>query len=202
MTAIPTYINIVYEDTLSSAVIERLITFSKVPIAIQRKLGGKGCGYIRSRIVDFQKAAQYQPFFILLDSDKDKCALKLLNSLVPPRRRHRHCLFRIAVREVEAWLLADSKGTSNFLGISERLVNKTPESLDDAKGHLIDLARRSRIRKLKEGLIPDLRTTAVVGPEYNQILSSFVKGNWNVRAAAKRSESLRRALSAIEGFSP
>ena len=202
MKSVPIYINIVYEDALSSAVIERLLAFSKNPIIIQRRLGGRGCGYIRSRIETFQKAARHQPFFVLLDSDKEGCALRLLNSLAPPQIRNPNCLFRIAVREVEAWLLSDAKGTSRFLGVNEQGVHKSPESLDDAKGHLIDLARKSKIRKLKEGLVPDSRTSAVVGPEYNQILSSFVKENWNVRAAANRSESLRRALSAIERFRP
>jgi hypothetical protein len=182
-------------------VIERLLGLSKINIVVQRRLGKTGCGYIRNRIETFQKAAQYQPFFILLDSDNDDCALTLLNSLVPLGKRHPNCLFRIAVREVEAWLLADSKGISSFLGISENLVNKNPESLVDAKSHLIFLATRSRKRNLKEGLVPDSRTSAVVGPEYNQILSSFVK-DWNVGAAAKRSESLRRALLAIENFKP
>jgi hypothetical protein len=192
--------NIVYEDALSSAVIERLLTFSKTPVTILRKLGGKGCGYIRSRIETFQKAAHHQPFFVLIDSDKEKCAYRLLNSLLPGQQRHHNFILRIAVREVEAWLLADSKGTSRFLGISERLVNTNPESLVDAKSYLIDLARRSRIRKLVEGLVPDSRTSAVVGPEYNQILSFFVKQNWDIRAAASRSESLRRALAAVENL--
>jgi hypothetical protein len=195
-------INIVYEDALSMAIIERLLGFAKIPLVIHLRLGGKGCGYIRSRIKHFHQAARHQPFFILLDSDKETCAYNLLTSLVPSTFRNPNCLFRIAVREIEAWLLADSKGTSKFLGISERLVPKNPESLIDPKNHLITLARQSKKRQFVAGIIPDSRTSAAVGPEYNQILSVFIKNDWDVRAASKRSESLRRALSAIETFNP
>ena len=197
---VPGYINIVYEDILSAAVIERLLTFLNIPPVIHRRIGGQGCGYIRSRIEAFYKAARFEPFFILLDSDNEACAYNLLNSLVSSNKRHNLCLFRIAVREVEAWLLADAKGTSRFFGINERLVNKTPESLIDPKGHLIELAQLSKKRNIKEGIVPDSRTSAKIGPEYNPILSQFVKKHWDVKAASKRSESLRRALLAVEHF--
>lgn len=198
MAVFPAYINIVFEDRLSAAIIERLLEFSPKKVEINRRISGYGSGYIRKRISAYQKASQYEPFFILLDADNEDCALNVLNALVPPGLRQPKCLLRIAVREVEAWLLADAKGISRFMGISEALVNRSPESLADAKGHLLGLARRSRKKEITEGLLPAPRTSAVIGPEYNQVLSVFVERNWDVRAAARRSESLSRALGAVE----
>lgn len=199
----PICFNIVFEDMLSEAVIERLLKLSKLKIEIVRRINGHGCGYIRSRIHSFFTAAIHQqPFFVLMDSDKEDCALHLLDSLVPNNKRNKKCLFRIAVREVEAWLLADYQGISRFMGISEKLIARNPESLLDPKGHLIHLAKKSRKKDIAKTIAPDPDTSAVIGPEYNQTLLPFVRDIWNINTASKRSESLHRAIEAIVTFKP
>jgi hypothetical protein len=197
------FFNIVFEDSLSEAVIERLLKLSALNISISRRINGHGCGYIRSRIHSFFSAAVHQqPFFVLMDSDNEGCAANLIENLVPENRRNNKCLFRIAVREVESWLLADHYGISRFLGVNEKLINSFPETLQDPKGHLVQLARKSRKKDIARTIAPVPGTNVSVGPEYNRTLLPFVRDCWDLHSAAKRSESLRRAIAAIKAFKP
>lgn len=201
MPRTPVFFSIVFEDSLSEAVIERLLKLSPMDVSIVRRINGRGSGYIRSRIQSFFSAAVHQePFLVLMDSDKEDCALHLLDMLVPANKRNRKCLFRIVVREIESWLLADARGISHFLGISETLINRRPEALADPKNHLIQLARRSRKKDIADAIVPARGTSVVVGREYNQTLLPFVHNIWDINSAAKRSESLRRAVEAIIAF--
>jgi len=50
-------------------------------------------------------------------------------------RGHPNFLFRVAVREVEAWLLAHREGIARFLGISEHLVPLMPTAFPTQRGH-------------------------------------------------------------------
>lgn len=203
MSSSPVYFAIVFEDVLSEVVIERLLQLSPHKISIVRRIPGYGCGDIRSKITSFFSAAiHHQPFFVLMDSDKDDCAVHLLNSLVPGDKRNEMCIFRIAVREVEAWLLADHYGISRFLGINQSLISRNPEALEDPKNHLVHLAKKSGKKDIAKTIAPSPGTSAAIGPEYNQALLPFVRKNWDINQAAKRSESLRRAVEAITRFKP
>jgi hypothetical protein len=192
------HIDIVYEDQLSKAVLCRLLGYSKQKVVIHQEIPGNGCDYIKKRIHSYLAASKFIPFVILLDSDKENCAKRMLDGLVPPMSRHEGFLLRIAVREVESWLLADHQGFGAFLGISSEIIERQPETLHDAKEYLINIARRSRKRDILEGIVPQFGTSAKQGPRYNQVLQPFVRNIWNIPAAAKRSESLRRAFEAIK----
>lgn len=192
------HISIVYEDQLSEAVLCRLLEYSKQKVYIYQKIPGNGCDYIKKRIPSYLAASRIVPFVILLDSDKEDCAKRMLDELVPPKSRHDGFLLRIAVREVESWLIADHKGFGEFLGINPVLIERQPQTLHDAKEYLINLARKSRKREIVEGIVPQKDTSAKQGPRYNQVLQPFVRNTWNISAAAKRSESLNRALHAIK----
>ena len=192
------HIDIVFEDQLSESVLCRLLGCSRQRIVVHQRIPGNGCEYIKKRIPAYLAASKIVPFVILLDSDKEDCAKRMLDELVPPILRQDGFLLRIAVREVESWLLADHQGFGLFLGISSVKIERHPEILTDAKGYLINLARRSRKRDILEGLVPQSGTSAKQGPRYNQVLQPFVRDIWNIPAAAKRSESLRRAVEAIK----
>ena len=59
------------------------------------------------------------------------------------RNRTRFFLFRIAVREVEAWLIADREALAGFLKIKIMHVPYKPEELVDPKRVLLELATRA-----------------------------------------------------------
>jgi hypothetical protein len=200
MRQLPIYINIVFEDLLSEAVIERLLTHETDRFVIDKRLPGRGCGYIQSKINIFVQASIVQPFFILMDSDRESCAITVLNNMVPHNQRRQSCLFRIAVHEVESWLLADRKGFSNLLGIPCTMIPVNPESIEDPKQYLINLAKKSRFRNVRDDLVPASNTSAIQGRGYNQFLTRFVRDIWDIKAASLHSESLRRAINAVHSY--
>lgn len=116
--------------------------------------------------------------------------------------RHSNLIFRVAVREVEAWLLADKVNLAGFLHVPERFFPGAPDEIADPKAALLNLARRSRLSDIKGSLLPKRGSTAHVGPGYNECLGGFVRNRWDVRAAAGGSPSLARAMHRLESFRP
>ena len=106
-------------------------------------------------------------------------------------------LFRIAVREVEAWLIADREALAGFLKIKIMHVPYKPEELVDPKRVLLELATRAP-RRIRNGPLPEPRSKAIIGPEYNELLTDYVRSSWDIEAAANRAPSLRRAVSATK----
>ena len=193
-------INIVVEDSLSEAVIRKILNSQPHQFYIGYCYQRRGFGYIKLKKRGFNNAAQETPYLVLADLE-DECAPKQIEAWLP-EPMHPNLLFRIAVQEVESWLLADKEGLSSFLGISANLIQMDIENIADPKKHLINLARRSRKRSLRESLVPRSGSTAKIGPDYNGQLSSFVANQWDIESAMKNSDSLRRTISAINRFQP
>ena len=53
-------------------------------------------------------------------------------------------VFRIAVHEVESWLMADQVSFARYFSVSEGLLTRDPESVRHPKEHLVNVVRRSR----------------------------------------------------------
>ena len=58
-------------------------------------------------------------------------------------------LFRVVVRELESWLLADRENFADFLGISITKPPDQPEQINDPKQQLVNLARCSRKSQIR-----------------------------------------------------
>ncbi len=198
VTPIP--INLVVEDSLSEAFVRRILKESSSRFAIGYSYGRSGYGYIKRRTLAFNNAAKGTPFVILVDLEAE-CPPKQIKEWLPVSI-HPNLLFRVAVKEVESWLLADRPGFTSFLGVSKKLIPENVDQISDPKQFLINLAKRSRKRALREAIVPIPNSTARVGPDYNGQLSSFVFDTWNIVEAIKHSDSLRRAISAINNFQP
>lgn len=197
----PIPIHIAVEDFLSEMVLKVMLKQSGRHFAIGDCLGRTGFGYLKKNIAGFNKAAKGTPFLILADLDQAECPPILIEEWLPVPK-HENLLFRIAVREVESWLLAHRKAFAGFLGIRESLIPLQPDELEDPKRVLIDLTNRSRKRRLREAIIPTAGSTAKIGPDYNGALISFVQNCWNVQEALKRSPSLHRAFNTVRTFQP
>src|SRR5437762_2831179 len=78
--------------------------------------------------------------------------------------------FRVAVREIEAWLLADSRGLSELPGVPVNRIAVDVEGIPNPKEYMVDLARRSRHRDVRDGLVPPLGSTLPIGPLYDVYL--------------------------------
>jgi len=128
----------------------------------------------KKNISGFNVAARGIPYLVLTDLDRSECApAKIREWLSAPV--HPNLLFRIAVREIEAWLLADRSGLARLFGIAQGRILTNPDDIPDPKGALIDLARSSRWKSLREDIVPRMGSTARQGPAYNDRLGDFVR---------------------------
>lgn len=194
-------IALIVEDELSGAVMRRLIAATGRNFVIDRMINARGHGQIKSGIGKFRTSSYALPHVVLTDLDRYPCPPALLDNWgatdLPPQ-----FLFRIAVREVEAWLLADREGIAEFLHVAVSKVPHAPEAEDDPKRTLINLARRSRKKRLAQELVPAPDSAAPIGPLYNARLSEFVNDKWDVDRAKLLADSLFRTLNRLSVFLP
>jgi len=193
----PISLNLVFEDQISEYIMTKLAEkVGKYFVANSYSEGG--FGYIKKNISGFNEASKGSPFFVLTDLDTVNCAPTLItNWLHEPM--HPNLIFRIAVREVEAWLLADIEGFSKYTGISKANFNNNPEEIADPKAELIRLIRRCRKRIIREDILPK-NEFASIGPNYNGRLGEFVLKHWSISRAMRRSESLKRTMRHLSNF--
>jgi len=107
-------------------------------------------------------------------------------------------LLRIAVREIEAWLLADRKGIADFLHTAVKKVPTAPELLSNPKLALFGVIRKSRKRRLVKDMVP--LPGAHIGPLYNDRMCDFAMNYWKIEAAVENAPSLARNLRRISDF--
>lgn len=110
---------------------------------------------------------------------------------------HANFILRIAERMLESWLLADP-GLARFIGISSVLLPRDPDAEVNPKRTLVNLARRSKSRSIREDLVPENGSLGIVGKGYTPRMSEFIAKYWRPSEAQRRSESLRRALAALQ----
>ncbi len=72
-----------------------------------------------------------------------------INKPQPPR-----LCFRVAVRAVEAWLFADAESIALFLGVTRSQIRSQPEMLPDPKQTLVELARKSPRKEIRQDMVP------------------------------------------------
>jgi hypothetical protein len=193
-------INLAVEDELSEVVARRILEYTQRPYVVCACYRRGGYGYLKDRINSFNEAARIVPFVVLTDLDKAECAPALIREWLS-HPRHPNLLLRVAVPEVEAWLLADGPGLAQFLGVAPAIVPSNVESLPDAKNTLIALARRSRRRDLRDSIVPPPGSSRTQGPDYNGALSLFVQ-QWDIGEAMQHAPSLQRTVSIARSFDP
>ena len=140
------------------------------------------------------RAGVDETWFVLCDLDQDECAPSFIEQALPARPA-RIC-FRVAVREVESWLLADP-GIARFLQIPEALIPNDPDGLAMPKRYVVDAARISTSHRIRSNVVPSTRSKNPIGRRYTPTLIDFVRDHWDPAQAAGRSDSLRRAINAV-----
>ncbi|MCL6614398.1 MAG: DUF4276 family protein [Firmicutes bacterium] len=186
-------VDILVEGWLDEMVARKAISFAgHQPGTV---FGKHGLGYLKNKLSGFNElAAHSNPILALVDFMDTglECPPQLVESWLPqcsPR-----FLLRVVVREIESWLLADREGISGFLKIPLRLVPEQPEKLPDPKQTLLQLARRSPSRRLREAMLPGEGFSSSVGPGYTDVMNEFVFTRWNIDEARQCSPSLARCL--------
>jgi hypothetical protein len=138
---------------------------------------------------------------ILTDLDTASCAPELITNWCGRGVLPKDLLFRVAVHETEAWLLADLEGFSRFSGIPKAKIPLSPEHLVDPKQTLLNLVRRYGHRDIKADLMPAPGSSARMGFGYNAALIRFVHSFWSVKRAAVRANSLERTRRRLRELS-
>ncbi|MCX7176256.1 MAG: hypothetical protein NT159_20490 [Proteobacteria bacterium] len=187
------------ENELDDAVLRRLLRESGRNFAIDRTILGRGFGMLKSNVPKCKAASKAFPHVVLTDLDRHVCPSALLTDW-KATRLPKSMLLRIAVKEVEAWLLADREGIADFLKVPRVKVPANPETIADPKQALVNLARRSRSSRLAQEIVPAPGSSAPIGPMYNRHLSNFATTEWDVASARNNSVSLDRALNRFAHF--
>lgn len=197
--SMPPSIVIAVEDELSGAVMNRLIAHSGKELVINRIFNARGNVRLKASMTKFSEASRTFPHIILTDLDRCPCPPELIRAW-HAEHLPSTMLFRVAVREVEAWLLADRTGISHFLNIDIAKVPLNPETEEDPKRTLINLSRKSRKKRLAREIVPEVGSSAPIGPLYNFHFIDFVNTRWNIDTACQAAPSLAKTLERISLF--
>lgn len=200
MSTLPVHLAI--EDPLSEAVLRRLLEHSRRNYAVGYAYGRSGYGYLKRTIRNWNRASRWTPFVVLTDLDNGLCADSLIADWLGADPKHSNLVFRVAVREVESWLLGDRANLARYLGVRPKLIPCDPDTLNDPKLALVDAARSSRSSDIKARVVPNKGSTARQGPDYNACLINFVHRYWSIDEASANSPSLKRAIDRIRTFEP
>lgn len=182
-------VSLVVEGATDAVVARLLLAEAHLPAGPVYVQGGKG--KLDQRLAWYNDAARFSCWLVLRDLDHDgSCAPELRQRLLPAPAVHMR--FHVPVRAIEAWLLADADAICDVLSVRRARVPQDPDSLEDPKGHLLDLARQSRRRAIREAMLPAAGRSARVGPGYAATLIELAENRWRPDVAAAHSASLAR----------
>ena len=183
------------EDELSESISRQILRYFN--FEIQYTIRGKGNVFLRQKAPEFNRSANQTSIFLLTDLDTPRaCPPRLIQSWIKGPINPTF-FFRVAVMEVESWVMADRMGFAAFLSIPLHRIPSPTDDILNPKEFLLSLARRSKKKSVREALLPAQGSTLSVGNEYNTLLSEFVQEHWNIERAAPVSPSLKRTLDRL-----
>lgn len=164
--------------------------------SIHKRFPHRGKHALNSRLHGYNLAALQSPWLILRDLDHDSdCAPTLVKKLLPTRSSQ--MLLRVAVRALEAWLLADTASFAKYFQVRENAIPTEPDALPNPKRAVLDLIRRSAAKSVRDSMLPRERTTGTVGVGYSAKLIEFIHEHWRIESATENSPSLKKCVEAL-----
>ncbi|MGE0027085.1 MAG: hypothetical protein AB7O78_17800 [Thermoleophilia bacterium] len=192
-----TGVDIAVEGLLDEAVLRRALR--EVGLDVWRVFGRKGKQSLLRQLQSYNEAARIGPWVVLLDLDDEApCPGAAIAQWLPepaPGMR-----LRVAVQEIEAWLLADREACATLLGRAISLLPTNPDAEADPKQLVVNLARRSSRRAIREGLVPRVGSGRSEGATYTSDLIEFSENEWRPQVAAETSPSLARSLARLSAL--
>lgn len=187
-------VNMLVEGATDEPVARRLL--EHVGLVAGNVYGSHGKGLLLKRLPAYNQAARFSPWFVMVDLDNDAtCVSDALRIWLPnPEASMR---LRVAVRSVEAWLMADRERLAAFLHVAPSRLPHDPDREINPKQTLVNIARASTDGNVRRDFVPRQEGGARVGPLYANRLNEFTMKYWQPEAAAKRSESLRRCIASL-----
>jgi len=187
-------VTLIYEDEPMRAVMEALLK-CRPEMPELRLIPCRGCTKIKRNIQAYCKSAHAANYyFVMTDLDRNPCAPTLvqewLGGLSSP-----NFLFRVAVHEVESWLLADRENFADFFKVALNKIPQNPDSEENPKEKIFELARKSKDAAIRKGVPP--AELAHAGDSYVFTVTDFIRNRWSVSAAAENSPSLKKTLQRV-----
>ena len=186
------------EDKLSEAVATKIL--NKLGFEIVKTIGNKGNGYLKQKAKGLNRNAR-KPYNIFMLTDLDspqKCPPELIQSWVGGSLNFGFFL-RVAVMEVESWVMADQRAFANFLKVPIQEVPARTDEIPDPKASLLSLAEKSKSAELRKELLPKNKNkTSKIGHGYNNRLRGFVRDYWDMNRAVSVSPSLKRTVDRLQ----
>lgn len=194
------YISGAVEGVSDEAVLRRIVRSRGAEV--HRVQVQRGKANLRRALPGYNAAAQGDPWLVVVDLDQDfECAALLVGEWLPAPSRFMS--FRVAVRQMEAWLLADHQRFASFFSVRQSAVPHDPDDLPDAKAALLAAIARSRRREIREDMLPRAGSGRRVGPAYTSRIIEFatdVEYGWRPEVAAGRSPSLAKCLTRLDSL--
>ena len=191
------------EDALSDSVAVRLIGDKLGDLTPVRLGSGGGWSRVQKSFLRANNLAEHEIVLAMIDLDNRECIFRWRNDFLAGASIRGDLAefmnFSISKREIESWLIADTRNFAAWLGISEARIDPNAEETTlDPKDYLLRLVRRSKRREVRDQILP--RGEAKVGIGYNGALSAFVRERWEPDLARVRNQTLDRLLSKLEAL--
>lgn len=107
------FVTVAVEGVVDAAVAQRMLDSAGLRLARAPIITG-GKGRLDRQLAAYNNASRHSTWLVLRDMDHDApCAAALHKRLMP--QPSEGFVFRIAVRSVESWLIADRKGIARYL---------------------------------------------------------------------------------------
>jgi hypothetical protein len=193
-------VSIAVEGDTDVAAIKKILGSRSISVAAQGRFSTGGKGKLDAKLDGFNNAAAHAPWLVLRDSDQDygDCPTAARQALLPIGTQNPMMCFRLAVRQLEAWLLADREAFADTFAVRASAIPADVEALPDPKSTLINLCRKSRRSSVRKGMAPPARSLGRVGPEYVTLIQNYARDAWRPEIAAATAPSLARALRQID----
>lgn len=155
--------------------------------------GKRGIAYLRNRASGIAVRGGFGYRVVIVADSMDfagsPCPGASSESLVtsPPAGT----LVRLAVREIESWILGSRGELARFLRVPVGRIPMLSDEIGDPKQALVNLARLSATKRLREMMVPREHVSSVVGTGYVDAVSEFMNSRWNIDSASASSRSFR-----------
>lgn len=193
-------VSIAVEGTSDVPAAEKILASRSITVDPRRIFVTRGKPNFDKKVASYNNAAVNSPWFILRDSDRDgdDCPVTLREMLLPAARQAPGMCFRLAVRALEAWLLADPETFAKTFSVARSVIPIKVEDLPDPKEALVNVCRKSHSAEIRKAMVPPKDSAGRVGPEYVSRISDYAREAWRPDVAATSAPSLAHALREID----
>jgi len=192
------YISGAVEGPSDEVVLRRIVTGRGANVHRVQMQNGKT--NLRRALPGYNNAALGDPWLVLVDLDQDfECPAALVTDWLPAPNAYMR--FRVVVRQIEAWLLADDERFASFFALRRNAIPDVPDQLPDAKAALLTVVASSRRTAIRQDMMPRPGSGRRVGPAYTSRLIEFASNldeGWRPDVAANRSPSLTSCLTRLD----